>query len=276
MTDRRTGRAHPGRERRRHVSDDQPTTTETANGIRDALTTIRRHWTTLEDPPQTPTGTNRNPMASRLPGSVNAISLRAEITHDLAYWTHAWLDDHPNALPTNTTLDLTDVVAVCRFLERQATAISGWTYANRMWAELDDHAHDIKTLTSPPLRDTMAIGECPNKIGTGPAALACGTMVRVKAHDPGNIKCKGCGITDTIDGWILRMVGNEGAATIPQLVPIIHRRLGVVVHERTLRRWLADAKVTPAGGTSSTPRYERRDVLALVVHLSERERMMQA
>jgi hypothetical protein len=258
------------------VSDEQPTTADTANGIRDSLATIRRHWRTLEDPPRTPTNAIRNPMASRLPGNVNAISLRTEITHDLAFWVHAWLDDHPSALPANTTLDLTDVPAACRFLERQATAISGWTHAARFWSEIHDHAHDIKLLASPPRRDTMAIGECPNKVGTGPAALSCGTIVRVKAHDPGNIRCKGCGITDTIDGWIIRMVGHEGPATIPQLVPIIHRRLGVVVHERTLRRWLAEAKVTPAGGTGSTPRYERRDVLALVVHLSERERMMQA
>jgi len=251
-----------------HVTD-EPTTADTTHGIKTALTTIRRNWSATRDPARPGGTTHHTPPTSRPPGNTNAISLRAEVTRDLAYWCHAWLDHHPNAIPAGQTLHCDDVPAMTRFLEQQAQAISGWTYAQRLWAELEDHARDIRNLAAPKHRTTMYVGDCPNPIGTGPAALLCGTRIRANAANPGSVRCRGCGLTDTIDGWILRMVGHEKPVTIPQLVPILHRRLGIVVHERTLRRWYRRGDLVRVAGTEQTPRFDRRAVLAVAMHLSE-------
>lgn len=262
------------------MTTDQPTTADIATGIRTTLATIRRHWPGTFDPPHaTGAGTSSVP-ASRLPGNDTAISLRAETTNDLAFWVHAFLDD-ANLIPTRTirvpvptltvtttwtelrepaTLDTTDVVAMCLILEQHAAWLSGWEHGNRLWDELITLAREVRNLASPPRRETMPIGDCD-----------CGTPVRAKAHDPGNIKCRGCGTTDTIDGWIIRIVGNEPLVTTSQLVPILHRRLGVVASRFTISRWI-DRGIIHASGRDDhgRPLFDRKAVFAALTRWDAR------
>lgn len=226
-----------------------PTTRDIETGIRTELATIRRHWPHTLNPPTTAGPGAHGIPDSKLPGNDTAISLRAEVTKDLAYWAHAFIDDAdltptrpvPVPVPTLTVtttwvyvdvpaaLDLTDVPTVCHLLEQHAAWLSGWAHGNRLWWELITLAREVRDLAQPRIRDTMPIGECDN----------CGTVVRAKAHDPGNIKCRGCGTTDTIDGWIIRIVGNEPLVTAEQLIPILRKRMGIVVARGTIRSWVS-------------------------------------
>lgn len=243
----------------------QLTPADVADGIRRALATIRKHWPHTFDPPTSSgSGGGRDVPDSKLPGNDTAISLRAEVTRDLAYWVHAFADDHPEALEdwsaSRGSIDALDVEHACRFLTRHAGALGVWSFGNRLWAELDTLAREVRALAAPPLRDTMPLGECPE----------CETVVRAKAHDPGNIKCRGCGTTDTIDGWILRIVGNEPTVTAEQLVPILHKRMGIVTSPSTIRTWV-DRGVIPQASDPDDPGRAKFDRKAVFAALTMRE-----
>ncbi|GAA2037434.1 hypothetical protein GCM10009740_31560 [Terrabacter terrae] len=241
---------------------EQPLTpTDITDGIRRELATIRRHWAHTFDPPRsTGSGGSHAVPDSRFPGNDTAISLRAEITRDLAFWVHAYVDDHPDSLDGWVTIDALDVERTCRFLAQQGEHLGAWDSGNRLWAELTTLARELRDIAAPKVRDTIPLGECD-----------CGTIVRAKAHDPGNIKCRGCGTIDTIDGWTLRIVGHHEPVTIPQLVPLLHQRMGIVISERQLRRWHQAGRIT-ATTTGPTPRFDRRDVFAALAYLEHRQR----
>lgn len=264
-------------------TDDQAelTPADIADGIRRELATIRRHWPHTFDPPNSGGNGNAHGVPdSRFPGNDTAISLRAEVTRDLAFWLRAVMTDadltptYPRRVPVPTlthtttwtthhepaTLHLDNVPAMCVILERQTGWISAWPHGNRLWAELITLAREVRDLASPRVRDTIALGEC-----------ECGTTVRAKAHDPGNIKCPGCGTTDTIDGWTLRIVGHHELVTIPQLVPILHKRMGIVITERQLRRWHQSGRFA-ATNDGATPKFDRRDVFTALAYLEHRHR----
>ena len=224
-----------------------------ATGVRSELATIRRFWQHTFDPPKSSGAGSRDAPTSRLPGNDTAISLRAEVTRDLAFWVHAFVDEHPDAIDEWGTIDALDVPRTCRFLAEQADQIGQWKSGNRMWDELETLAREVRNVASPPRRDTLPIGECPE----------CETMVRAKAHDPGNIKCKGCGTTDTIDGWIIRVVGNEPLVTAEQLVPILHKRMGIVASRARIRAWKARGVICASGDDGSgRTLYDRKAVFA--------------
>lgn len=231
--------------------DPGPTTRDIEQGIRRELATIRRHWPHTFDPP-TSGGVSAHAVPdSKLPGNDTAISLRAEVTKDLAFWVRQLLAEWPVALapttsrrvpvPTLTvttswvtieepgTLDCSSTPDMCDWLTRHAKTISGWEWGNRLWWELTTLAREVRDLAAPPVKDTMPIGECDT----------CATVVRAKVDDPGNIKCRGCGTTDTIDGWIIRIVGNEPLVTAEQLIPILRKRMGIVVARGTIRSWVS-------------------------------------
>ena len=100
------------------------------------------------------------------------------------------------------------------------------------------------------------MGECPE----------CETPVRAKIHNPGEVKCRGCGITDTVDGWIIRIVGNQPLVTAEQLVPILHKRMGIVATRAGIRQWVARG-VIPTAGTDDRGRtmFERKAVFAALL-----------
>lgn len=251
------------------------TTADVESGIRDCLATIRRYWDGTEDPPKSGGVSSRSLPASTLPGNDTAISLRAEVQLDLALWVHALVQARDDLLGhwegtgiersyvLDSSIDCTDVPAMARFLAGEAAWISGWEYGNRMWDDLTTLAREVRNVASPPRRDTMPLGECPE----------CGTVVRAKAHDPGNIRCKGCGTTDTIDGWIIRVVGSEPLVTATQLVPILHKRMGIVATPSTIGTWL-NRGVIHSSDTDTRGRalFDRKAVFAALAHREHKQR----
>ena len=253
------------------IHDPEATTAEMEASIIRSLATIRKAWPAILDPTRGKGGRRTAP-ASRPPTSVEALSLMAEVTHDLAYWLHALLDDHDDALDNAgmQTVQIANVPVVVDVLIANATWMSGWEHGYRLAWELEDLARWCASAAWPKTAGTMAIGACPNTIGQDGEPVPCGTQVRVNASHPGDVKCRGCGLVDTIDGWILRMVGSERMVTIPQLVPLLHQRMGIVVHERTLRRWHRDGRFAAAGGSDGLPLFDRRHVFAALAWLEER------
>jgi hypothetical protein len=242
------------------VTEQTLTPAHIADGIRRELATIRRYWPHTFDPPSSAGSSGTGVPDSKMPSNDTAISLRAEVTRDLAYWLHAFADEHPAALDDWTasrgSIDALDVAHACRFLTRHADDLGAWSFGNRLWSELDTLAREVKAVAAPPARDTMALGACPE----------CETVVRAKAHDPGSIRCAGCGTTDTIDGWIIRVVGNEPLVTAEQLVPILHKRMGIVVSQAGIRQWVA-RKVIPQDSVDERgrARFDRKAVFAALM-----------
>lgn len=255
---------HPDQAAQPVEDQQQPLTpADIAHGIRRELATIRRHWPHTFDPPNTSAGGGAHGVPdSRFPGNDTAISLRAEVIRDLAFWLDSYIRTHDDAyrelIDEWHTINAGDVIRTCRFLTAQADDLSRWEFGNRLWAELTTLAREVRDLASPKIRDTIALGEC-----------ECGTIVRAKAHDPGNIKCHGCSTTDTIDGWTLRIVGHHELVTIPQLVPLLHKRMGIVITERQLRRWHQAGRFA-AANDAPTPKFDRRDVFTALAYLDDR------
>ena len=154
----------------------EPTAADIETGIRTELATIRRHWPHTFDPPRTTGAGARDTPASKFPGNDTAISLRAEVVRDLAYWIHAYTNEHPDAQTDWTesrgNLDALDVPHACRYLTHHAPTLASWRHGNRLWWELTTLAREVRDTASPPRRETMPIGDCPE----------CATAVRAKAH----------------------------------------------------------------------------------------------
>ncbi len=250
--------------------DEPPTPAEYARLIRSHLATLRRAWPWLVNPPA-PTGTTRDSKpGSKIPTSVDALSLRAEISHDLAFWCHALIDDHPEGrTPAKGNLDLTDIGAMLDHLHADATWIGHWEFAERIEDELSFHARDARSIAWPKSLDGIFLGECPVTIGAGGEPVPCGGRIRATAQHVGDIPCPRCKTKDTIEGWLLRIVGTDRPVTIPQLVSILRGRLGVRVDERTLQRWHKAGRINPSGGTEGKPLFDRRHVMAIVVAYEE-------
>lgn len=253
---------------------DDLTAAEREAFIRSKIATVRKAWPILLDPPASHAARRPAP-GSRIPTNADALSLRAEIASDAAYWLKALLEDHPEALREDARVDAADTYEVLSVLMADARWMSGWAYGKRLAFEFADHAVDASAIAWPRDRGTVLLGECPNTVGAEGVPVTCGRRVRAKPGHEGDIKCKGCGKTDTIDGWMLAMVGHEKPVTIPQLRLILHKRLGIAVDERTLRRWHKAEKIKSiAGSSEGKPLFDRRDVIRRLMAEEEERRLV--
>lgn len=270
--------------------DTGPTPAEYAASIRSHLAVIRRAWPHLIDPPKAAGNRPQGKPGSRPPTPFDALSLRAEISHDLAFWCQALLEDHPEGfqaftlVPVPTTdreaaqwiiyveqipLDLGNMAAMLDKLHAEAKWIGGWEYASRIEDELSFHARDARSIAWPRSMDGVLLGECPVTIGVEGEPVPCGGRIRATAKHVGDIPCPRCKTKDTIEGWLLRIVGTDRPVSIPQLVSILRGRLGVRVDERTLQRWHKAGRINRSGGTEGKPLFDRRHVMAIVVAYEE-------
>ena len=257
--------AHGARQGRPRVTDERwrPTPAEIRTETTAALATIRRAWPLLHNPTRT-AGATRNPPASRPPVRTDTLSLIEEIARDLGFWVRALIEDDTEGDPQG--LNLADAMGCARYLTERATFIGEWEYGNRLAMELAEHARDAKAMAWPK-RPSILLGQCTNRIGVNGDTTTCGTAVRAHMDNPGNVKCRGCGRTDTIDGWMLTIVADMRPVTIPQLVPLLYKRLGIVISARTLQRMHRAGQLPiPQGGTPETPTFDRRDVFAVMMH----------
>ena len=243
------------------------TTTDLATSLRADAATLAKAWPLLHHPTKPGGVRTRSVPGSRLPGNGEALSLRVELVRDLAFWLHAIVDDLPDTLEQagHTTVHAGNVPAALAVITHHAAWLSGWEFGPRLATELEAHARDARRIAWPKVSDTIALGDCPNQIGAGKDAPACGTPVRASAHHPGDIRCKGCGLTDTIDGWMLRIVGNEPLVTAEQLIPLLRKRMGIVATRSAIRGWKRRGIICSSGSVDGVTVFDRQAVFAALV-----------
>ena len=172
----------------------------------------------------------------------------------------------------NHGLSLDDAMGCARYLAGRVGFIAEWTYGNRLATEMHDHARAARGIAWP-RPPSILLGECTNRVSVDGTVVQCGTQVRAHMETPGRVTCRGCGKSDTIDGWMLAIVADQRPVTLPQLVPLLHKRLGIVISARTLQRmYRAGQLCAPIGGTRDAPTFDRRDVYAVVISHTAREK----
>lgn len=136
---------------------------------------------------------------------------------------------------------------LCLFIDRHALWLASQQPEVTAQAvkDLAQAANRCRAVAFPNRSGGLWIGDCPNTVGRDGESVTCGAPVRVNAEHPGDIRCKGCGLEDTLDGWVLRIVGTEGPYTASQLVAVLHRRLGIVVSESGIRQWVRRGVIEP-------------------------------
>lgn len=259
----------------KEASGGRPAPAQMAGEIRKSLDTIRKAWPLLHDPTAAASAGIRTVPGSKPPTPIDPLSLIAEITRDLTFWTTSVLEAHPVVgaeRADHEGLQLGDPMGCARWLAASVDWISSWEpYGNRCAMELLEHAEEARRIAWP-RRPAMLLGECPRHVARDGHRETCGTKLRYHAELDGQVKCLGCGHIDTIDGWLLAIVGDEKPVSIPQLVPLLKRRLGVVITPRTLQRWHRDGLLpAPVDGSDGKPLFDRRDIYPTVLALTGRE-----
>lgn len=183
-----------------------------------------------------------------MPVSQTVLDVRAQALACLNSWCRVVIEDRDLHAP----LDGFDAPMLCRFLRRHARWFSGHEAAEDALAELRDNAHDVRRVARPSRRDWTWIGDCPVTVAREGEQEVCGEPIRVYPEKP--IICRGCDTEDTLDGWVLRIVGHHGPVTAEQLVPILHKRMGIVVQRATIRQWVRRGIIAPSGETDDQGR----------------------
>lgn len=202
-------------------------------------------------------------------------SVRRSIRDSVNGWCRVIVEDRPveKAIP-----DGLDVLAMCEFLERHAQWMGGHGAAPDMAEELEPLARAAHRIVNPPApRETMKIGECPNHIGDDGERVVCGADIRIHPRHVGDIRCPGCGKSDTYDGWVVAMVGTQGPYTSAQLIGQLRKRLGIVATESTIRTWVEREVILPMKGEDGNVVRDAAgrslfDIHDVVVYLSRRQR----
>lgn len=176
---------------------------------------------------------------SDLPRVDIVVDIRRNVALTLAGWCRIIIEDHNvhHGIPNGH-----DVPGMCTFLNRWRAQIAEHDAAEDILSEIEDCDHACNHAAYPTKGAAgLVLGECREPLGEG---IECGTPVRVvqadmEGRDAGEIRCRGCGTRDVIEGWLLRIVGSEGPFTANQLIPLLHRRLGLRVTNDQLRQWVS-------------------------------------
>ncbi|AKU15756.1 hypothetical protein [Luteipulveratus mongoliensis] len=162
------------------------------------------------------------------------VSDRAHVAFFLNSWSRVAMEDFSvtTVLPHGQ-----DVDGMCRFLDRWARHLAAHDAITEILDELGDCARKVQRWQPRGAgKEWVWIGDCPVTIGHQGDKVVCGTPIRVY---PGKaIICKGCGTDDTIDGWIVRIVGENHPVTAEQLVPLLKKKLGIVTTRVAIRQWV--------------------------------------
>lgn len=129
-----------------------------------------------------------------------------------------------------------------------------------------------RAVVDPPRRTSVRVGECPVRITPEgeSTTVECGTPVYVKPGRKADVKCKGCGTTDTVDGWLVRITGRQRLVTAPELCKLLHRRLGLRVKPVGVRTWVHRGLIV-AASKDDTGRdlFDFRDVALALMRREE-------
>lgn len=189
------------------------------------------------------------------------ISARGDILARLNGWCRVIVEDWN---VSKRTPDGMDVHSLCEFLDRWALAFSGHEAFEDALEEVAMSARQVERIARPQPRDSVWIGDCPVTIGCDGDRVECGTPIRVRTGE--EIKCRGCGTDDTLDGWMLRIVGHHDLVTYEQLGILLRQRMGIQTTPVQLRQWVRRGVITVAEhrreGRSTVALFDRVQVFA--------------
>lgn len=189
--------------------------------------------------------------APDVPRTAQIIDVRRQVTLSLNGWCRVVVEEHDveHGIPKGH-----DVIGMCTFLDRWADRIEEHAAVDDLLEEVIACSSAVRRIARPSRPEGMVIGECRQVVG--PGGEECTTVVRATTdyEERGEITCRGCSTTDTLEGWILRMVGSEGPYTAAQLVPILHRRMGIRATTDLIRQWDRREVIRPLRNGDGTKR----------------------
>lgn len=220
----------------------------------DSCDLIREHWATIIEPTTRPT--TGAPSTDTLTATERRILLRQRVDQALTRWVRVIIHDRPLTHAVLPDGGDRRVTALLNLLERHArwfaTDHADSARAARQLAYL---AREVKDTAEPPARDHVTLGPCPFVLpdpegreddGGRTLLWACQGRIMTRIGGDGDAYCTGCGQEALIGWWedVLRLT--LPFVTLPNLAPVLHRRLGMRVSERTLRNWRRDGILVPA------------------------------
>jgi hypothetical protein len=146
-----------------------------------------------------------------------------------------------------------DVPAMVEMLIRHIDWLGNHELGPTALQELEKSAHDLTAIAVPERRDWMPLGTCPLAIEHDDEFVedAGGELIRVeveptpcagtiRAYPASDPYCDACGVEAVVAWWERQMFGDPdlfNIIPIPALLLAIHRELGLVVKEATIRSW---------------------------------------
>lgn len=190
------------------------------------------------------------------------VSARCDVLAVLKGWCRVIIEDWDVQKRTPNGGDMHSMV---EFIDRWALTFSEHEAFEDALDEIRDASRTVRQIARPPIRDSVWIGDCPVTIGRDGDRVECGTAVRVRSGEP--IRCKGCDTEDTLDGWILRIVGHHEPVTTAQLIPLLKQRMGIHATPTQIRQWVHRGVIATTG-TRDDGRslFDRADVFARLAY----------
>lgn len=169
----------------------------------------------------------------------NVLEAREYLTSRLTVLA-SYICDERGITPPSLT-----VPGLVTFTLRHAEWLSADRLAAPNWTTQIRNIHTEASRNAYRSRQTsIKLGICP---GTKPDGSICGTTVR---HDPSDyagqdVTCRGCGQTDTVDGWQTTMWGAGNThLTADAIASLLTTRYNRLVPPSTIRAWASKGFIT--------------------------------
>lgn len=220
----------------------------------EACELIREHWPALLTPPK---GGSSNGAASTdtLTPLERRISLRQDVAASLTRWCRVIIRDRPLTAAALPDAGDERIEALLDLVERHAAWFAAeHDDAERAVRQLQRFSLEVRDTADPPMRDHVYLGPCPFVLPdpggvedeAGRTLLwACQGRILTRIGGDGSAHCTGCGQQAVREWWedVLDLV--LPLVSLPGLVDVLHRRLGIRVTDRTLRNWRRDGILRP-------------------------------
>lgn len=190
---------------------------------------------------------DNSPSGADVDAATRLASLRQWVTEMLNSWSRLVWEERPvkasKALPNGS-----DVIDMCRFLERQAQWLSGHMAAPDARDELEDIAAKVLAVADPFRREWLRLGDCPFILldHEGQGAFCTGIVRERIGSDEDEAACTVCKQVGPREWWedVMGKVVKD-IVRAPEMARILSDRLKVNVTERTVRNWARDGRIAP-------------------------------
>lgn len=191
-----------------------------------------------------------------------AASVRREACEDVIGWVRLVMDEHD----PDVMIAAYDMPAMCEYLTRNATWLSGHEAVDVMLTELGDVAYRLDGILPRGRSTKILVGHCPS----------CQTEVHGDT-DREVVKCRHCDRKGSWAQWEAWVLGRRELMTSPGLAEFIHQSVGITVAVRTVTRWIAAGMIVPSGSAKAaigvsggTPLYDPWAAVLVALHRERR------